>query len=351
MGRSNQNISQYMKILNYWLGYNFLLIIASNLPHWPVPLLPWINCSLYFLIAVVSFTIFKANAYNKEIYFNIFITFLLFSLGIVSIFIGENYSFGNDYIGWYVYEYRKIGLAFLLSFTVIYIGVKKIWGCKSVALNYIFTALIIMPFFLVLFKDFLLDKDFLFKTHYVLLYKNLFLFKLLPLLFICLYGLVSLKYDRPMGEYTNSTMAIFFLILGQELFSYYSSIRKIIIIQIDQFILTISLILLLVVLLKKVAYILSEIGKFYEALLQGHHKELEPLVELRSKKGLLTFRFFLYYLDYRRNFFLFVVILFALGINIVNLPLFLKLNIFLISLFFLIIVLYFSRLYSRYFQR
>ena len=116
------------------------------------------------------------------------------------------------------------------------------------------------------------------------MYKNLFLFKLLPFLFICLYGFINLKNDRPTGEYTNSIMVIFFFVFAQELLSYYPAFRKIIIFKIDQIVLTVSLILLLVVLLRKLTYNLSDTGKFYEALLQGEHEDLKLPIEARGKR-------------------------------------------------------------------
>ena len=147
---SEQNTS-YVRILNCWLGYNFLLIIMSSLPHWSVSLLSWINCSLYFLNALIALKIFRAGAFNKEIYFNMFVTFLLFSVGIFSILIGKDYCFGNNYIGWYVYVYRKIIIAFPLSFTIIYIVIKKIWGYKSIVSNYGFTVAVTVPLFFISF--------------------------------------------------------------------------------------------------------------------------------------------------------------------------------------------------------
>jgi len=119
--------NQLLIILNIWMAYVVLSKLVLIFPHWEISFIRLINYDLFFLVFLLSITVFLKEENNRYVYLNIAIFAAAYLLGFLTIFLGENYSLGNDYLQYYVGTYRKILIAIVTCITVIYISIDYLY--------------------------------------------------------------------------------------------------------------------------------------------------------------------------------------------------------------------------------
>ncbi len=340
------NFKIHIRIINFWLSFILLLIIISNLPHEPVPILTWLNCSIYFFLFIQCLFLIKQDKYNKLVFLNISLFALFHSLSFVCLFIGDDNFIGNDYHAWFFYEYINIIQTFVFVFCIVYICIKYLFKSLNALQIYGISLGIILPIFLWHFYPFLMDKEYILEIDEAFFYKSILLADFLPLLFLMLYGIILYKYDRSIGEHINTIVVCFFIMIILDITGLIGNIYDITIFSLTQYILLITLSLFLVTAIRLLNYVYSQFGQFYNSIVISGNNSGVPI---KRKKNVSTaiLDFAKVYFHQRRNTIGFLTLLFIFCINYFNVSLYLKLNMAAISFLMLILFYFLTALYQK----
>ena len=341
-----KNLYINFKIINYWLSFVLFLIILSNFPHERVPILSWINCSIYFLLFLQCLFLFKKDANNKFIFFNIGLFSLFHSLSIINTFIGDQFLFGSDFLAYYFFEYRIIILSFLFVLCVVYLCINYLFNELEPLYLYLITLTIILPLFFWHYYPFLEDKEYILKIEDAVLYKHDMYFNFLPLFFIFLYGLILYRYDRSLGEHINTIMVCFFIITIMDITNLLGDIYKITIFSLSQYVLLVNLSFFLITMFRLLSYAYSEFGQFYNTIVTAGNDFGVPIKRKKSA-SISILDFARAYFHHRRNAIVFLALIFIFCINYFNVSLFIKLNLAVLTTGVLIIFYYLTALYAK----
>jgi len=346
------------RLLNTWFAFVALLLFSSYLPHWGnVSSHLWINEAIYFLLFLLAVSIFLKEKHNKDIFFNLSLFLLVYSFSFLNIFIGNSYLFGSNNTSYYFFHYKKMVFCLLLNMVVIYIVLKYLFVTQKTRVLYAITITIFLPIFIYCFYPYLKNPDFIInmrQKYYIELYKTMFFANVLPFLFILLYGYLLYKKDIVIGEYINLLMSFFFVFIIINMIDNLSRIYQLQIYSIGMYVLTTNLIFLCVILFKKLLFLCSDYGQFYEALIKNKINIGKIRVQRRHNRlNVILIRILKIYLYQRRNYLLTLALLTTLGLIYFQSPKFFAINVaaflccFLI-LFWFINVLYRKRAKGRY---
>lgn len=342
----SKNLNIHIKTINFWFSFVLFLMVISHLPHQPVPFLSWLNCSLYFLVFLQSLFLFKQNTSNKFIFLNIGIFALFHSLTFTNIFIGRPFLIKNDYLAYYLFEYRIIFLSFLFALCIIFICIKYLLETSSDLRIYLISFSILIPIFLWHYFPYLADKAHIFDIEDAVLYRGVLLFNLLPLIFLIFYGIQLYKHDRSLGAHINTIMVCFFIITIMDMTNLIGNIYEITIFSYTQYVLLVNLSFFLITMFRLLNHAYSDFGIFYDRIVtSGNHLG----VPIKRKKNLsaAALEFVKAYFHHRRNTLGFMTLIFIFCINYFQASLFLKLNLAVISFCGLVLFLYFTALYEK----
>ncbi len=341
------------RLLNLWIAFIGILFVSSYLPHWAnVSYHTWINETAYFMIFLLSIAITKIEKHNKDIFINLSILTFCYSFSFINIFIGDKYLFGNAYTQYYVFHYKKTILTLLFNFNIIYLAVKYLLLRKyKIRTLYIITTVLILPVFLMQFFPYLADAHRIFSLGSLYrqdLSQRIFIGESFALVYVILYGFKLYKKDAILGEYINPLMASFFIFLVSNMINNLSIILHINIFSIGQYILTFNLLSLTVILLKKLCFLSSDYGQFYESLttqkislgklkIQRQHSEINSLLVNVLKN----------YFYFRRNYILGVFFITGVSFSYLEFPKFFIINFAALTLCFAILFWFINALYRR----
>jgi len=304
---SKQNSNILYRLVNVWFAFNALLLLASYLPHWSnIPLLTWINESFFFGLLLLSVSIFLKEKHNKDIYLNLSLFIFVQVISIVSIFMGDDFLFGNNYSGYYVVTWYKIISSFLFNFVIVYIVFKYLFANQKTWLRYAACFALVFALLVINFFPYIRNPRFIFtlgNSYFVDISRRVFLNYNLSLFFIVLYGYLLYKTDKIIGIYINSLLAILFIFLMTDMADWLSQIYQFRIFIINQYVLTINLILLSVILFKKLFFLSSEYGQFYENLISNNIKLGKVKIQRhRGEINAYLLRFIKFYFYHRRHY-------------------------------------------------
>ncbi len=319
----NQKLLYY--ILNIWLAYITILFVSSYLPHWQnVNFHTWINQAIYFLLFLLSFSIYKKEIYNKDVFFNLSLYLFAISLNILNIFIGDDCLVGNYEIAYYFYHYNTLFLYFLFNFFIIYTIIKYIFSNQKTYKLYLITFILLSATYGFHFYPYFRNPQLVSElgNNYLLdLQRRLFFSQSLSYLFMLLYGYYLYKKDRILGEYINVIMACCFLGLNMDIIVMLSSIYNFEIFSVNQYMLTINLVILCITLFKKLSFLCSNYGQFYESLINKKiHLGKIQIKRQRSEVNAFLIRFIKIYLYQRRNYLFSLGLLSVIGCSYFELP-------------------------------
>ncbi len=338
----------HFKVINSCLGYLCLLVICTNFSHQTVPVWSWVNYCLYFLMSVLCLFIFRYEKANKAIFFNIGLLCFFYGMSFVNLFVGDGYLLGNDFLSFYVFQYRTILLSVLLGFAVVYVCIRYIFFELHVGYAYLITGACVMPLLFWCYAPFLLDKNYLLNLPNNLeLYRSVLHFTLFSLLAVCVYGFCLYRNERSLGEHVNTVMVYFFVMTTLELTDAAGTVYGIKLFSISQYILLIILSLFIVTLYRKLVYNCSDFAQFYERLIVSGNSYGVPI---RRRESALTQRFLILsgqYFHHRKNTLGLAVLGFAMTMNYLQISSYLKLNLVVVFSAFLILSGYALALFNK----
>lgn len=339
----SKNLNIYIKIINFWLFYILFLVIISNLPHDKIPILSWLNCCIYFLLFLFCLFIFKKEQHNKSIFFNLGLFLIFYSFSFIQHYISDNYFF------YYFFEYRKIIISFLLALCIIYVCIKYLINNLNPLLIYSISFAIIIPIYVWHFYPYFLDTDYILRIEDLsIFYKSIFKVTFLSLFFVNFYGVLLYRYDRSLGEHINSLMVCFFIMVLLDITDKVGYIYNIKLFSLSQYVLLLNLSFFFITLFKRLNYIYSEFGQFYDTVVvTGNYRGVPIKRKKSSKVSLLVLSLAKAYFNEKRNTFGFITFLFIICINYLNFSPFLKLNIIVLSFGVLILTFYLTVLYQK----
>lgn len=344
-----KNNSLLSFIINIWFFYNLSLVIISNFPHWNIPLSSWLNHSLYFLLFLLTVTIALKERYAREIFVLLSILFLLFSGGIFHAFIGNKFSFSNDYLAYYIMVYKKIIFSFFILFIIIQIVLRYSQKNqnKLLVLGQSFVLSVIITF--IVFKNFILDKNYILyegigtQTFYF----HVFIINVIMFFWIVAYGISRIRQKRPNGEILGLFIAAFFLYVLIDIGdSYLSSMGKHNL-KISQIILIVNLLIFIVVMLRKLIYLYSPFGNYYERLVLSRLNLIKNLNGEAEKVNHGFWKITGKYILNKHYVSPIKLFLVSFVANILNIPIYMKINIFMIIFCVVTFIVFYQSLHRR----
>ena len=350
MFKNNSNL--LFRQLNIWFAFIAVLFISSHLSHWQnVSSHAWINQALYFLLYLLATTIFLKEGYNKDIFFNLSLVLLALSFSFLNIFIGNEYLFGNDYMMFWFFGYKKLTICFLFNFFIIYVVLKYIFSNQKVWKLYLYSLIVLLPVFVYNFYPYIKSTQYVFiirDTFYIDISKRIFFIHTFSLFFIFLYGFLLYKTDKIIGEYINPLMAFFFIFLITDMVDKLSEIFSFRVFSISLYILTFNLIFLCGILLKKLFFLCTEYGQFYETLIQNKARLGNVQIQRRhSKSNAILIKVLKLYFYQRRNYLITLSLLTAVGFGYFRFPAFFTINVVAFASCFIILFWFVNTLYKR----
>ncbi len=352
--KNNNKFNLLFRLLNIWFVFNFILYLSSNLPQWGAPNIQnWINVSLYFLLFLFSFTIFLKEKNNKDIFFNLSLLLFVVSISFINFFMGSEYLFGNNKILYYFYEYKQIVFCFLINFVIIYIVMKYLFYKTKPVSIYMLSLGILLPISIYHFFPYLKNPDYIFilGNNYYLkdLSFRLFLVGGITFPFILIYGYILFKKDHSIGEYINELMAFFFIFYVIDSIDKLSVIYNFEVLLIRRQILTLNLLFLTFILFKKMCFLCSDYGQFYESLISQKIDLGKVKIQRRkTERNVLFLKILKIYFTQRRNYLLTLGLMFVIAFLYFRFPNYVTLNIIafmgcILILFYFIYALYKKR--------
>lgn len=300
-------------ILNIWFAYIVLLFVSSYFPHWQnIGYHNWINQSIYFLLFLLSFSIYTKETHNKDIFLNLSLYLFMISLSFSNIFIGYNCLIGDFQASYYFYHYCTLLLFFLFNFFIIYTVLKYILSNQKTVLLYLMTFILLAATFGFHFYPYFSNPQLIFQleNQYLSdLHKRLLLSQGLSFFFMIYYGYALYKKDKVLGEYINALIAFCFIGHIMDITEWLSTIYHFQTYSINQYILTVNLFILCIILFKKLSFLCSDFGQFYESLI--HNKINLGKIQIKrqhSEINAFLLKFIKIYFYKRRNY------LFSLGL-------------------------------------
>ena len=206
----------------------------------------------------------------------------------------------------------------------------------------------ILPILLWNFYPALLDKNYIIEQE-ALFDKSELFFNFLPLFFLIFYGILLYKYDRSLGEHINTIMVCFFIMTITDTANLLGYVYHIMNFQLTQFVLLINLAFFLTTMFRMLNYAHSEFGQLYDSIM-GDSKKFGVPVKRKKSGGVLIIAFVRAYFHQRRNSIVFGTWFFIFFINYFDVPMFIKLNLAIVSFGVLILFFYLTALYQKRFK-
>jgi len=294
--------------------------------------------------------IFGRDRHSRDIFLNLGILFFVCVAVVVSSFVGKDFAFGDDYLAYSLFTWRKILFSSLLTFSVVFITVKYLFRQKGALFCYVSTLLIVLPWIAFHFHPYVLDRYQVLRTGVPLLYEHVFYMTLLPLLFIGAYGFFLYRHDRPTSEYLNLIMVWFFVVVSQELVDAFCSYKGITLFTARQYILVLNLVFLIAVLWKKFVYTYSPFGTFYEDLVFSR-SGLKLSLRRRKETNAKILAFLKSYFGLRKNVFASLAFLLVFLMSYFRVPLFWQLNLVVTVACLMVVTVFFASLYEKRWKR
>lgn len=350
MPKINPNL--LFRLMNIWLAFICLLFISSYFPHWThISAHVWINETIYFLLFLLALAVLIKDVHNRDLFINLSIFFLFHSFSFLNIFIGDDCLFGNVYTSWYIFHYKRLCFCILFNFFIIYTVIKYLFSNHKTWILYAITIAILLPVLLVNFFPYLRYSSLTFEhlQEYLSdLHRRIFLTHMLSFLFICLYSYLLYKKDVIIGEYVNPFMGLIFIWLVMDMIDNLAVVYEFQIFSISQYVITINLIFLAIILFKKLCFLCSDYGKFYENLIRRKISMGKIQVKRhRSEVNALLIKILRLYFYQRRNYILVLFLLTTIGFSYLKFPKIFTINIVAFICCFLILFGFINALYKR----
>ncbi len=257
--------NQLLAVFNIWMAFFVLSKFFLIFKHWKISVISLLNIDLFFLMQMLALLLFLKGRYNKYIFLNISIFAASYMLGFLVIFIGKDYSIGNDFLQYFLWTYRKILISIITCLTIIYIPVDYFDHDMKVRRKYLRALIACLPIAFLYFKNFFLNYRYLFEGENVYqIFSGLLGMNFWALFFIILYGYMFIKYDKPILGHINLIIVSFLIfVVIDSVDNFFVYLHKPLP-GLSQIFLFLNLIFFNLILLDSFFYLNSEFGKFYE---------------------------------------------------------------------------------------
>ncbi len=336
----------HFRIINRWLVFILFLVIISNLPHQKAPFFSWLNVSVYFLIFLQASALLAREKSNRLIYLSLALFALFHSLSFANIFVGEGNLIPDDYLRYYLFEYKHILLSGITALCIIHICLRYFLRELSELRTFALSAALVVAVILWQYYPFLVDKEYILDVEDSILYKSVMLFDFLPLLFLFLYGFLLYRYDWSLGEHINTLMVTFFIMTIMDLTNYFGNIYEITIFQYTQYVLLTNLALMLITTTRLVNYSFSSFGQLHQSILVTGDTLGIPIKRKRTS-GAILLDFTKAYFNERRNTVAIIALCGLWCVNFFGSSIFVKINVGVMLIASLILFYYLTALYQK----
>jgi len=340
----------HVRISNLFLLYILVLCLLTRLPHEAAPFFTWLNSTIYFLLAVISFLIAKKEQTDKAVFVNIGLFCSVYSLSVAQLFIGDSFATGNSVHTLYIWQYRKILGNFLLTLCLFYVCIRtllKLSEKASYSLSFLSVSIVVV----FCFVPFILEPGVLLQKenylNYALLYEGILFCNLFNLLMIFIYGICLYRTERNLDEHVNFLVVCFFMLVVLTLADMVACLYEIRIFLIKQYILFTTLAFFFIILYRKLAYQYSAYGEFYAKLAEIAMVYGVPIKRKRSRYFDNFFQENKEEHHGKRNIVVILSLFFILCVQILNLPVYLKINLTVGYLALLSLAVYLAALYKK----
>ena len=260
----------FLLIINTWLIFFVLTKIALTHPHWEMGFSQYLNYNLLFLIFLLSVSIFIKEKLNRFIYLNFAFLSLFFLTGFFVIFTGKGYLIGDDYLVYYFWTFRKIGISIAFCVSVVFITFDYLFLEKSNWWKFLSTFMCVLPFSFMYYKKFFLDFRTIFnETSLYEILSSAIAMNFLAVFFVLVFGYVYLKRNRPITKHINLIIFASLLFIVINIGDNYFMIEEKHLPLLSQLFLTGNLILYIGIFVDKLIYMDSAFGKFYDRLINS----------------------------------------------------------------------------------
>jgi len=356
--REKKNTKLLYRTLNIWFAFIALVSFSINLPHWSIITYHMlINVVIYFLLFIVSFSIFHKEKNNRDVYFNFSILFLLHSLSFLNIFLGDDCFLGNNLISWYIYAYKTIALNFCFNFVIVFIVLKYLFSDLKSWMIYLLTFMLLALVFTGRFFPYIQNPIIIFDPENATeidLAKRMFLANIISFLFVMLYSYNLYKSDKILGTYINLYIAAFFVWLVTQFITLSSHVYGFQTYETSSYILTFNLLFMGMISFKILFFLCSDYGEFYESLINKKISTGKVKIKrYRIDMNVQILRFLKFYFYHRRNYLLLLFFLFTIMLAYYRFPKFFTMSIIALllssfTLFGFVNILYKRRAKQKY---
>ena len=214
---------------------------------------------------------------------------------------------------------------------------------------------ILLPILIYHFFPYLKNPDYIFTlgNNYLKdLSLRLFLTGGITFPFILIYGYILFKKDRSIGEYINELMAFFFIFYVIDSIDKLSIVYDFEILLIRNNILTFNLLFLSFILFKKMCFLCSDYGQFYESLISQKISLGKVKIQRRkTERNVLLLKILKIYFTQRRNYLLTLSLMFMIAFLYFSFPRYIALNIIAFISCIFILFYFINALYKKRSQK
>jgi hypothetical protein len=349
---SGKNINLIFRLLNIWFAFTILLFLSTYLPHWAdIPFLTWLNIALYFFLFLMAVSISFKEKHNKAIFINLSIYLFAYWFGNINLFMGVESTFGTENLLYYFFHFKNSAHSIFMNLFIVFVVLKYLFREQKTWVLYMVSIVLILSSYILNFHPYLVKPGLFWDLellYYPDLFRRMFLNNLLGLAFMIFYGYRLYKKDAILGEYINLLMACFFISLITNMTNYLSFSYDIEIFNLKMYLLSGKLVFMSVILFKKLCFINSEFGQFYESLVSKKIKiDKIQIKRYRSESNAFLLKLVKIYISQRRFYLITLAVVAGIGIGYFNFPKYF--TILIITVLFCLIVLFWfvNRLYKR----
>jgi len=348
----NNNSNLFFKILNIWFAFIVVLFFSSYLPRWEnVTIHSWINEAIYFFLFVLAVAITRKERNNRDIYINLSLFLLAYSFSFLNIFIGDDYLLGNNRALLNFYVYKRIILCFFANLAIFYIVIKYLFRNQKVWFLYSITLFLLVTLMFVHFYSYFINPEYVYSLKgqlYSDLNRRLFFLLCFSLFLILLYAYFLYKTDNILGSQINLLMTFFFIFVIFDMSDSLSEMYNFHVYSIALYVCSFNLIFLCIILLKKLLFVSSDFGQFYEALITNRINMGKLKIQrYRSQMNALLIRFLRSYLSKRYIYILSLIFIVAITVIHFQFPTFFTINLIVLSLSIIVLFYFIFALYKR----
>lgn len=279
-GISRSKKNQFYLILVFWTVFLLSTSAALRFPHWKIDVLNILNFHFFFLILVISFIIFLNEPHYPLIYLNLSVFALFYLSGFLVLFVGKEYTLGDNYWLYRLWTYRKILISSFTAHSVLYILVSYLRRKSYQKLMFCFSFLLIALVICLIFRDFIFDfRHFLREPSQYQLLEKMNYVNLFSISLIIIYAILFIIKNAHFSGYVNLILVILLIFLSLDILDNNRQIINKASDSFSQYSLFINLLVFLLILKNKLLSLHDSFAKFYESM-----AESESITDLKVER-------------------------------------------------------------------